>query len=458
MTIVEESYLKWGRIMAFSNTVLTPELASLLGGAVGTLLDPKAVVMVGRDYRRDSRMLKRSFSGGLMASGIELIDLRAVPTNVLQFAVRRFGADAGVMITRSHNLAGMVSIKLFDSTGIEYQSKETKNVVEIANNRKIRRVNFTEVGWISLADPMKIYDRALAGFFAESKDIMREVKLRVVIDCACGPMSLIIPDLLNEFGCEVITLNAHRPRHPSILPNPESLLRLRETVGTIGADLGVALDAEGRHAIIIDSQGRIRTAEETASMNLHSRYDPDPNATVVVGTTVHPSVYGDLDKNIIFSGHGEPGALARNVLENRAIYGFNDTGLFILPVFAPGSDGIVASLTVLTLMAREQIKSTDLYRRHQVFPQRIAEVTFPLNRMLGFFSTILNNPPPSYYAIDTFIGIKLITEDNEWIHFYLATELDTLQIEIYNPQSNSLRQGELLDFAKNLVEEYLSSN
>ena len=113
-----------------------------------------------------------------------------------------------------------------------------------------------------------------------------------------------------------------------------------------------------------------------------------PNAAVVVGNTVHPSVYNDLDKSIIFSGHGEPGALTRKVLEHRAIYGFNDTGLYILPVLAPGSDGVVASLTVLTQMSREQVKSTDLYRRHQTFPQRTAEVTFPLNRMLGFFTSI----------------------------------------------------------------------
>ena len=88
------------------------------------------------------------------------------------------------------------------------------------------------------------------------------------------------------------------------------------------ADLGIALDAEARHAVLVDSQGRIRTAEATASVNLHSRYDPDPNLTVVAGETVHPSVYHDLNKNIIFSGHGEPGGLARAVLCNRAIYEF----------------------------------------------------------------------------------------------------------------------------------------
>lgn len=441
--------------MAFSNTVLTPELAALLGGAMGTLLDQNSVVMVGRDYRRDSRMLKRAFSGGLMASGVELIDLRAVPTSILQFSVRRFGADAGVMITRSHNLAGMVSIKLFESTGIEFKSKMTKNIVKIAEKRELRRVGPVDIGWISVADAMKIYDRALAGFFAESRETMRETKLRVVIDCACGPISLIIPDILSELGCEVLTLNAHRPRNPLFLPNPESLLRLKETVRTIGADLGIALDAEARHAIIIDSQGRIRTAEETALVNLHSRYDPNPNATVVVGNSVHPSVYNDLNKNIIFSGHGEPGGLARRVLEHRAIYGFNDTGLYILPVFAPGSDGIVASLTVLTQMAREQVKSTDLYRQYQIFPQRTAEITFPLNRMLKLFKTILNDPPTDFYAIDTFVGIKLITKDNEWIHIHLTIEQDTLQIEIFDPKSNSERQAELIDFTRKLIEEYL---
>ncbi|MFW9904356.1 MAG: hypothetical protein ACFFFH_08500 [Candidatus Thorarchaeota archaeon] len=458
MTEDQISYVKWGRITAFSNTELTPELAALLGGSTGTLLDQNAVVMVGRDYRRDSRMLKRAFSGGLMACGIELIDLHAVPTSVLQFAVRRFGADAGVMFTRSHNLAGMVSIKLFDSMGIEFDRKETEKVVEIAKSRLFRRVSPTKVGWISVADAMKIYDRAIAGFFAESKEIMGEAKLRVVVDCACGPISLIMPDLLSEFGCEVITLNAHRPRNPLFLPNPQSLLRLKETVRTIGADLGISLDAEARHAVIIDSQGRVRTAEETASVNLNSRYDPDPHATVVVGSTVHPSVYSHLEKNILFSGHGEPGALGRSVLENRAIYGFNDTGLFILPVFAPGSDGIVASLTVLTQMARKQVKSTDLYRKHQIFPQRVAEITFPVSKMLGFFTSILNNPPQDYYAIDTFVGIKLITEAKEWIHFHLATELNTLQIEIFDPKENSERQGELIGVAKNLVEDYLAKN
>ena len=225
-----ESVAKGGRITAFSNTVLTPELAALLGCAMGSYLDKNAVVMVGRDYRRDTRMLKRSFSGGLLAAGIELIDLHGIPTSILQFSVRRFGADAGVIFTRSHNLAGMVSIKLIDSTGVEFERKQVNKIIEIAKKGELRRVSSPEVGWISVADAMKIYDRALAGFFSHNMEIMRSKNLKVVVDCACGPASRIMPDLLNEFGCEIITLNAHRPRNPLFLPNPESLVRVRETV------------------------------------------------------------------------------------------------------------------------------------------------------------------------------------------------------------------------------------
>jgi len=295
----------------------------------------------------------------------------------------------------------------------------------------------------------------LAGFFENKKKSLTEANLKVVIDCACGPAALIMPDLLSELGCEVITLNAHRPQAPLFLPNPESLFRLRKTVRATEADLGIALDAEARHVIIVDSHGQIRTAEETASV-LHTRYELNPNATVVVGETVNPSVYTDLNKKVVISKHGEPGGSARLILEHRAIFGFNDTGLFFVPVFSPGSDAIVASLTVLGSMADQSLKSTDLYRKHQIFPQRRLDITFPLSRMLRFFRKMLNNPPSRFYAIDTFIGIKLITKDGEWIHIHLASDEDTLQIEVFDPKEDANRQGQLIELAKNNIQDFLS--
>ena len=107
-------------------------------------------------------------------------------------------------------------------------------------------------------------------------------------------------------------------------------------------------------------------------------------------------------------------------------------------------------------MATPGLKSTDLYRNHQIYAQRTAEVTFPLTRMFNFFKTVLNDPPDEYIAIDTFVGIKLITEENQWIHLHLGAEDDTLQIEVFDPNESVDKQGELIDFARNLAGTYLS--
>ncbi|MFW9779080.1 MAG: hypothetical protein ACFFE8_09530 [Candidatus Heimdallarchaeota archaeon] len=440
--------------MGFSNKGLTVEVASLLGGAMGKILDPDSIVLIARDYRRDSRALKRAFSGGLMASGTEVIDLRATPTSVLQFSIRRFGADAGVMFTRSHNLSGMVSIRLFDYTGIEFNSQKTGKIINLAETRDIKWANPSKVGWLSVADAMTIYGRAVAGFFVENKGDLESAQLKVIIDCGCGPASYILPDLMSEFGCEVITLNAHRPRNPLFLPNPQSLFRLKETVRATGADLGVALDAEARHAVFVDSNGNARNAEETALIILNSRYKSNSQATVVIGNTVHPLAYQKLPNKKVFVGHEEPGEAARAVLEHRAIYGFNDTGLNIRPVFSPGSDAIVTILSIMSELARTSLGSTQLFDNYQISSQRKTSIPLPLNKMFSFFRTVLNNPPDGFMCVDTFLGIKLITPSKEWIHLSLGERNDILQIEVYDPNDNINRKNELVDLASTLVSNH----
>ncbi|MFW9916983.1 MAG: phosphoglucomutase, partial [Candidatus Thorarchaeota archaeon] len=84
------------RIVGIANQGLTPEKASTLGAALGTHLGPDSVVVTCRDFRSDSRMVKRAFASGLMSTGIDVLDLHATSLPILQFALKRFGASAGV--------------------------------------------------------------------------------------------------------------------------------------------------------------------------------------------------------------------------------------------------------------------------------------------------------------------------------------------------------------------------
>ena len=92
-----------GRIRVKANINMIPETLCLFGAATGTYIGGKGnVIVTGRDYRRDSRMLKRAFSGGLLSVGIDVMDLHAAPAPVVQFAVRRFGAQAGILFSCGH--------------------------------------------------------------------------------------------------------------------------------------------------------------------------------------------------------------------------------------------------------------------------------------------------------------------------------------------------------------------
>ena len=96
-----ESIIQDNRIVGSYKQIL-PEDAALLGAAVGTWIKNKATIAIARDFRIDSRMMKRAFTGGLMSTGVSALDFHGSPTPLLQFYIRRFGADAGVMFTSGH--------------------------------------------------------------------------------------------------------------------------------------------------------------------------------------------------------------------------------------------------------------------------------------------------------------------------------------------------------------------
>lgn len=440
--------------MGFTNKTLTAEIATKIGYGIGTYFGTNAVLMTARDYRRDSRALKRALTGGILCSGVEIIDLQAVPSNVLQFIIRRFGADGGVTITRSHNLAGMVHLKIFDSTGIEISEEKLYKIIHSAETGNVNRVLNTEIGWIGVADSFSIYEKAIIGFLSNHREQLKNASLRVVVDCANGPVSSILPDLLSHFGCEIITLNSHRPRAPSLLPNCKSLSRISETVRATKSDIGIAFDVEARHALFIDSQGLIHTPEETSALLLNSLTHKDHNASIVVSETMNPEVYSDLKYNIERVTYKDPGGLGSTVFRKRALCGVNDTGLYINPQFSPGSDAILCTFKIMIQMVTEKIPLHTLFQRNSYKKQRIESVSFPQKKVQNFFRELVNNPPDDFFPLDTYLGVKLLHGDNSWINYSFTRDAPFLDIEVYNAEDDNNITSNLLTRAKEFMNEY----
>ncbi|MHA2503120.1 MAG: hypothetical protein ACXAE3_09630 [Candidatus Kariarchaeaceae archaeon] len=131
--------IRENRIVGTYEQIL-PEFAATLGASVGTWLKNKATIAIARDFRSDSRMMKRAFTGGLMSSGVSALDFHAAPTPLLQFYIRRFGADAGVMFTSGHYEEDKTSIRLFDENGAELTMEKLSEIHDILKSGAIRRV------------------------------------------------------------------------------------------------------------------------------------------------------------------------------------------------------------------------------------------------------------------------------------------------------------------------------
>ena len=217
-----ESLQYHSRFRGRANVEMIPETAAKMGAAVGTYLGGKDnVVVTGRDFRADSRMIKRSFSGGLLSTGTTVMDLHASPAPIVQFAVRRFGATCGALFASSHYASDEIVIRLFNHEGIEYSEREISEISKIYGHGQFLRASPSEIGTVTVAEQaILIYRNALATFVNTSK--ISKSDFRVVIDCSLGPSSMIVPSLLSELRCDVIAMNSYIPTAvPEALPTTE---------------------------------------------------------------------------------------------------------------------------------------------------------------------------------------------------------------------------------------------
>ncbi|MHA2089878.1 MAG: hypothetical protein ACW98K_03385 [Candidatus Kariarchaeaceae archaeon] len=403
---------------------LRPEISATLGGAVGSWLKNKATIAIARDFRADSRMMKRAFTAGLMSTGVSALDFHGVPTPLLQFYIRRFGADAGVMFTSGHYEGDKTGIRIFDETGAELTSKKLSEIRKILVSHKIRRVPPAEMTDISDATgAIDVYIAAIKNII--NRETVSKSKFRVVIDAALGPVSYVLPNILTDMNVDVIAINSFNPKIiPKNLPNSESLVSLAKTVKANDADLGVAFDVEGSRVVICDENGTLRSSDRIAA-GLAARVVQQSRGVMVISESMSKSIenivesYGE-GKQRVYRIRDQPGAIAKAIRENQAMFGASDTGSFWAPAFTVDSDGIFTSLKLLELLAAEERPLSRYLESLPQLPNNHREIFVPSsteNHLYAFLEYIKDYPEElGYkYAIDALSGTKIMFEKG-WVN------------------------------------------
>ena len=238
-------------VRGLANVDLTPILACKVASAVATHAKAKKAV-VARDTRVSGSMLEDALVSGLLSTGTDVLLADMVPTPILAYAAKALGADAGFMLTASHNPPQYNGIKVFNGDSLSYTDADQDAVEKIVNEG-----NFALADWRSLGKTTRIDANQVYMSMAQ-KAVTLKKRWNVVVDPGCGAAYSTAPQLLKALGCKVTALNAqpdgYFPARKSE-PTAESLQDLAKTVKTLHADVGVAFDGDADRVAFVDEDG-----------------------------------------------------------------------------------------------------------------------------------------------------------------------------------------------------------
>jgi len=389
------------------NQNLSPEMATILGCLHGSILKPNDILVIGRDFHKDGRMLKRAYGAGIMSTGVDLLNLHDSTFPLLQFTIRRFGASGGAYFSTGHLHNDDVEITFLDAGGFSYTNSQLQELVRYYKNypQGIRRSAPVNIGKISsIPHTVDIYLKALPQFV--NKSIISMANLKVVVDCSFGPTGTITPNLLSSLDVDVVALNTYHQERATkaAVPNISTIRSCADIVRASGSDLGVCFSADGRRLIVVDETGIEIEFEDLFMLFLsHDEkiQDSKPNNVIVSDTA--SKILDDYVKSqgfALIKKPDKPGVLSRAIREERACFAASDSFKFYFPYFGPISDATLTLIKILDIMSSNNALLSDLTRN---FPK-----TNRISRFISVDSDFLDN-------FHNFIIEKIQTNHLEYI-------------------------------------------
>ena len=358
---------------------ITAEFVLKLGWAIGRVLrseSGKNKVLIGKDTRISGYMFESALQAGLSAAGIDIGLLGPMPTPAIAYLTRTFHAQAGIVISASHNPFPDNGIKFFSSEG-----KKFPDEIELAIEAQLE-LPMETVAPDKLGRAERIDDAA--GRYIEfcKSTIPYEVDLKglkIVVDCAHGATYHIAPNVFRELGAEVETIGV-QPNGLNINAGygATHLQALQNAVSYKNADLGIALDGDGDRVIMVDNEGEIVDGDELLFIIAQARHNE--------GTLKGGRVVGTLMSNLGLEQALENKGISltrakvgdRYVLEamkeKNAILGGESSGHVICLDRTTTGDGIITALQVLTISRETGLPLNVLKSGMTKCPQRMINV------------------------------------------------------------------------------------
>ena len=358
---------------------ITPDFALKLGWAAGKVLASQGskMVLIGKDTRISGYMLESALEAGLAAAGLSAAFTGPMPTPAIAYLTRTFRAEAGIVISASHNPYYDNGIKFFSAKGtklpdeieeaIEAMLEQPMDCVESAELGKASRINDAAGRYIEFCKGTFPAHLGLEGY-------------KIVVDCANGATYHIAPNVLRELGAEVIEIGTD-PNGLNINEKcgATDVTELQAKVVETKADVGLAYDGDGDRIMMVDHLANKVDGDQILFIIAREALRSGQLKGGVVGTLM-----SNMSLEIALKMLGVPFLRANvgdryvleKMVENDWMLGGENSGHIIIADKNTTGDGIVASLAVLAAMAQHKLSLNELASAVKLFPQVLINVRF----------------------------------------------------------------------------------
>lgn len=363
---------------------MTGEIAMALGRAVTSFFQRESkrsrpLIIIGKDTRRSCYMLEQAFSAGVMSQGGRAIFTGPLPTPGVAFVTQSMRADAGVMISASHNPFFDNGIKIFDRYG-----NKLPDEIELQLEEMIFNPNLLEERVGEELGNAKRLDEVVGRYIVHTKAAFSQEYtlegMRLVVDCANGAAYRMAPMIFEELGAEVIALGVS-PNGTNInqacgAMHPELCA---ETVTKYRADLGICLDGDGDRLVLVDGRGKVVEGDALLGVLAHflsqtNALGPSKKVVGTIMTNLGLEVYlKKLGLNFERAQVGDRYILEK-LNDGDGVFGGEPSGHVIFKNFATTGDGILAALKVIEAINYFKRPMHELAEDVSLFPQVMINV------------------------------------------------------------------------------------
>ncbi|HYL20579.1 MAG TPA: phosphoglucosamine mutase [Gemmatimonadales bacterium] len=439
---------------------LTEDVVARYGAAFGQWAKGGArrpLVVVGRDARESGPAFERAVTEGLASAGCAVVTVGVAPTPTIQLAVEHHGAGGGIAITASHNPIEWNALKFIGPDGIFLDGADGKRVQELAAKDGGGRGKTGEV--TTDGGAIERHLAAVLRLAAVDVEAIRKRGFLVALDAVRGAGGPTMRTLLERLGCRVTGINLETdgrfPHAPE--PVPENLGDLAGLVRRAGADVGIAVDPDVDRLAIVDETGVPIGEDYTLAFAVRAVMGGGRSDSRTVGPrrgspsdrpTVRPSVVCNLSTSLVVEDAARDcGAevvrtpvgeahVARAIVRLGAVIGGEGNGGVVYPALHVGRDAPVAAGLLLTLLAREG--------------RRVSQLVAAAPRYVIVKAKVARGPAlePAYAAlrrrfadaeVDTQDGLRLAWP-NRWLHVRPSNTEPIIRLIAEAPSDAEARQ------------------